>query len=56
MHLSITGLDAPGCESDLNAFVEKPGRRQEVAKQFMLKNTPKKIKDVGWLQVINIVD
>lgn len=56
MHLSITGLDAPGCESDLNAFVEKPGRRQEVAKQFMLKNTPKKIKEVGWLQVINIVD
>lgn len=56
MHLSITGLDAPGCESDLNTFVEKPGRRQEVAKQFMLKNTPKKIKEVGWLQVINIVD
>ena len=56
MHLSITGLDAPGCESDLNTFVDKPGRRQEVAKQFMLKNTPKKIKEVGWLQVINIVD
>lgn len=56
MHLSITGLDAPGCESDLNTFVEKPGRRQEVAKQFMLKNTPKKIKEVGWLQVIHIVD
>lgn len=56
MHLSITGLDAPGCESDLNTFVEKPGQRQEVAKQFMLKNTPKKIKEVGWLQVINIVD
>lgn len=51
MHLSITGLDAPGCESDLNTFTEKPGRRQEITKQFMLKNTPKKIKEIGWLQV-----
>ena len=26
MHLAITGLDAPGCESDLNTFTEKPGK------------------------------
>ena len=51
MHLSITGLDAPGSESDLNAFQEKPGKRAEIHKQFMLKNTPKKIKEIGWLQV-----
>lgn len=51
MHLSITGLDAPGCESDLTAHTEKPGRRGEIVKQFHLKNTPKKIKEIGWLQV-----
>ena len=51
MHLSVTGLDAPGCESDLNTFVEKPGKRQDITQQFMLKNTPKKIKEIGWLQV-----
>ena len=51
MHLAITGLDAPGCESDLNTFTEKPGKREEIAKQFTLKNTGKKIKEVGWLQV-----
>ena len=51
MHLSITGLDAPGCESDLNAYTEKPGRRAEISKQFALKATPKKIKEIGWLQV-----
>ncbi|XP_020625848.1 multiple C2 and transmembrane domain-containing protein 1-like isoform X1 [Orbicella faveolata] len=51
MHLSITGLDAPGCESDLNAYTEKPGRRTEITKQYALKATPKKIKEIGWLQV-----
>ena len=51
MHLAITGLDAPGCESDLNTFTEKPGKREEITKQFALKNTGKKIKEVGWLQV-----
>lgn len=50
-HLSITGLDASGCESDLSAYTEKPGRRAEITKQYMLKNTPKKIKEIGWLQV-----
>lgn len=52
MHLSITGLDATGCESDLNAYTEKPGRRAEITKQFSLKSTPKKIKEIGWLQVL----
>ncbi|XP_032218132.1 multiple C2 and transmembrane domain-containing protein 1 isoform X2 [Nematostella vectensis] len=51
MHLSITGLDAKGCESDLDAYKEVPGRRQEIVKSFGLKNTGKKIKEVGWLQV-----
>ena len=51
MHLSITGLDAPGCESDLNTFVDDPARRKEIAKQFSLKKTPKKIKEIGWLQM-----
>lgn len=51
MHLSITGLDAAGCESDLTSFVEKPGKRAEITKQFGLKSTGKKIKEIGWLQV-----
>lgn len=55
MHLSITGLDAPGCESDLTSFAERPGKRAEITKQFGLKSTGKKIKEIGWLQVKNIL-
>ena len=51
MHVAVTALDIPGCESDLNAFVEEPNRREEIEKQFGLKKTGKKIKEIGWLQV-----
>ncbi|XP_031559234.1 multiple C2 and transmembrane domain-containing protein 1-like isoform X2 [Actinia tenebrosa] len=51
MHLAITGLDAPGCESDLSVHKDDPARRKAIAQRFGLKNTPKKIKEIGWLQV-----
>ncbi|KXJ22602.1 Multiple C2 and transmembrane domain-containing protein 1 [Exaiptasia diaphana] len=50
-HLAITGQEAPGSEADLGAFKEDPARRKETVKRFGLKNTPKKIKQIGWLQV-----
>lgn len=49
--MAITGLDAPGSESDLNVHKDDPVRRKEIVKRFGLKNTPKKIKQIGWLQV-----
>ena len=52
MHLSITGLDAPGCESDLSAHLDDPERRKALVESFSLKKTPKKIKECGWLQVL----
>jgi Ca2+-dependent lipid-binding protein len=50
-HLSITGLVAPGSESDLNALREDPSHRKAMVDRFSLKKTPKKIKEIGWLQV-----
>lgn len=51
MHVAVTAVDIPGCESDLNSFVEEPNRREELEKMYGLKKTVKKIKDIGWLQV-----
>lgn len=52
MHLSITGLDAPGCESDLTVHQDDPAKRKAMVEAFSLKKTPKKIKECGWLQVL----
>lgn len=51
MHIAVTAIDIPGCESDLNAYIEEPNRREELEKSFALKKTGKKIKEVGWLQI-----
>ena len=51
MHLAITGLDAPGSESDLGVHKDDPTYRKSIVQRFGLKNTPKKIKQIGWLQI-----
>lgn len=51
MYVAITAIDIPGCESDLNTYLEEPNRREEIEKLYSLKKTGKKIKEIGWLQV-----
>ncbi|XP_046856752.1 multiple C2 and transmembrane domain-containing protein 1-like isoform X2 [Xenia sp. Carnegie-2017] len=51
MYVAVTAIDIPGCESDLNSYIEQPNRREEIEKQYSLKKTGKNIKDIGWLQV-----
>ena len=55
MHLSITGLDAPGCVSDLTVHQDDPAKRKAMVEAFSLKKTPKKIKECGWLQVFHLM-
>ena len=51
MHVAMTALDAPGCESDLNTYTEDPNRMSLLVKSFGLKSTGKKKKEIGWLRV-----
>lgn len=51
MYVAVTAIDIPGCESDLNSYIEQPNRREEIEKHYSLKKTGKNIKDIGWLQV-----
>lgn len=51
LHVSITALSTEGSNSDLQSYQHDPEKIHAIEQSFSLLNTPKAMKEIGWLQV-----
>ena len=51
LYLCITGLNVPGCISDLNSYVDDPSLVEKQERHFSFWKTAENLKQIGWMQV-----